>query len=201
MTTWVGIAKQDEEIDPSCNSCLSQGVQDELKAVLPTSAPPSVQQGIGPWMGMPQAMGNAISKFLAQHPLLALMHEQGVDDAKEILCAWHATEGADYTGAPADFNKESWNTYLNSLATHIRSLNMKTEHYHMYFYVDSEYECYYVIGPRDTMIALFGWHAKNSDAAVDIDLKYKVGLTRESFLRVHAAVDYAERCHDRHFRM
>ena len=109
------------------------------------------------------------------------------------MCAWCATEDRSYDGAPDDFAVESWAEYFET-SNQARHLEIATPHYRMYFFVNSKPGCYSVIGQRDMMLALFGWNAKISDKPVPINLKYKVELTRDSFLRVHAAVDYAEAC-------
>lgn len=204
MSTWVGVRKQGEAVDDNCKSCLSDGLLDELTEMVRQDglvAVPGVVQAT-PWMHMPEDMGSVITDFLTQHPLLAMMFTQGIEHGKEILCAWCATEGTDYAKAPTkdDYTEKSWNDYFTSIeATHARKLEVPTKWYSMHFYVDDETKCYYVIGPRDTMTALFGWHAKISDAQLNIDLKSKVALSYEDFLRVHTAVDYAERCHERPF--
>ena len=204
MSTWIGVCQKNEMVDDTCNSCLSYDVRDELTQRIREQgsvAAPSVTKS-SPWMSMPEDMGNVITNFLTRHPLLAIMFKQGIEHAKEILCAWCATEETDYSKAPAkdDYTQKYWNDYFTIIeATHARKLETPTLWYNMHFYVDEETKCYYVIGPRDTMTALFGWHAKISDAQLDIDLKSKVALSYEDFLRVHTAVDYAERCHARHF--
>ena len=204
MSTWIGVCQKNEMAEDTWNSCLSYDVREELTHRIRDQglvAAPGVTKS-SPWMSMPEDMGNVITKFLTRHPLLTIMFKQGIEHAKEILCAWYATEDIYYTKAPAkdDYTKTSWNEYFASIdVTHVRALETATEWYNMHFYADEKTQCYYVIGPRDTMTALFGWHAKISDAQLNIDLKSKVALSYEDFIRVHIAVDYAERCHGLHF--
>ena len=144
-------------------------------------------------------MGTTIDSYLKNHPLIAFVHTQGIKEAKDILCAWYATENITPQSAPVSgsFDNLSWNNYFDNY-NQVRKLGIPTPHYKMHFYVNDENKCYSVTGPRDTMLALFGWNAKISDEALDIDLKYKVDLDYDSFLKVHIAVDYAESC--QHFQ-
>lgn len=192
-SVWIGVYKDGEVTNADCKSCLSDGVRADLTASIPTTPVPSV-----PWLYIPDEMNLRITEFLTQHPMFAFMHAQHLEGAKHILCTWCLTEGGDYSGAPGEDNytKKDWNTYFEEeeQITKVIKLGVASPIYKMTFEVDEVQKCYYVIGPRDTMTALFGWHAKISDALVNIDLTCKVDLSRNSFLHVHKAVDYAEMC-------
>ena len=205
--TWIGVYQKDEIPAVDWESCLSRGVHDELTADIQrgggTGTTPGILPGPAPWTRMSVEMGETIATYLTQHPLIALIHKSSIDHAKEILCAWCATKAIEYPNAPPedDMTHAAWVEYYSqknserSRTTNVFKLGIPSVHYKMIFNVDEKLKCFYVIGPRDTMLALFGWHAKISDEVVGIDLKFKVELDRNSFLRVHTAVDYAERCH------
>lgn len=192
VQSWVGLYKKDESIDVDCKSCLSTGIQTEIAKALRATGTLSTELDI------------TISRFLVEHPLLSLIHQRSVQHAKEILCVWYSNPHPAYANPPnEDDDETTWDDYFqSSKSVCIIELDNKegipSKRYKLLFRREKNAgnASYYVIGPRDTMLALFGWHSKISDEGLDIDMKFKIELDRVSFLRFHVVIDEAERRYD-----
>lgn len=187
VDAWVGVYKRDEMCPMEGGSCLSDGVQEDLQRALGVE---SVENA-----AVIEDISGKITQFLTLHPSLSLIHAQSVKEATEILHAWYGPRHSLRQPTPTDESTDDeWSEYFGG-ALKVQQERMLSPRYSMLFQrKDGNYS---VVGPRDTMLALFGWNATISDdKSVPINLKYKVELDRMSFLRVHHAVDVAEKDHE-----
>ena len=158
----------------------------------------------------------AISYYLKQNPLFCITHTQVLDDAIEILYKWYsssATSHGDPPKLPSDRGLSiKWREYFgkqhkikgtvvhtNNDSHYVRT-SPPSPKFNLSFEV-SAVDGYKVIGQRDLMIALFGWHAtmynnifagkaKTKHGFDHVtNLPYEMSMEREDFLQFYHIVD------------
>ena len=207
--TWIGVCELDEPVPNDTKSCLSPDVITSLQTSIHVNNK------------LNGALHGAISYYLGQNPLFCITHTQVLDDAIELLCKWYSSNATNHDDAPPNLPRDSelskkWALYFGKKQHKIKGMVIHT-------YDDSQYvrtsppspkfklsfevsgtDGYKVIGQRDLMIALFGWHAtmyndiltgtKKTEHGLDhvTNLPYEMSMERTDFLHFYHAVDTYE---------
>lgn len=204
---WIGVSTASEVVEVYNPSCLSPNVVDEIKQALHGCTCDLK----GHFLRTKSTLGLAIETYLKDNPLFSLMHGQSLDHAIELLCRWYADETNPTTTAPDELPKDEptaqkWVDYFEDSSKAFRSIVIGTVvrttppsvKFKLTFEVGNKE--YKVIGPRDLMIALFGWNASIYNDTLSVSAKktyvtnlaYEMIMARDEFLKVFHLVNLAE---------
>jgi hypothetical protein len=187
---WIGL-RTDTELpnDLDQSSCLSPKiVQNIIRDYIPNA--PSLCPT--PWdqYCMNPQIRYVIENFLKRHPLFSIMHQLCIDHAIELMTTWYTYDSWQDPSkviTNRDLNDDEWNAYLATMISKRYKLSFHVENY-------NGQKCYHILGPRDTMMALFGWNAIVSDKNLNppICLRSKISVECDDFIKMFEVTKKAE---------
>ena len=181
---WIGLRTTTElPSDLDAESCLSPNIVNKVQRDYTPGVVPT------PWLIDPNLI-DSIQSFLKRHPLFSIMHQACIDHAIELMTTWYAFENGNITTTVTvneNSTKEEWEAYLSTMTPRRYKLSFQIEH-------KNGQRCYNILGPRDTMMALFGWNATISDKNLTppICLRSKLSLGCDEFIRMFEVTKKAE---------